>query len=340
MHEVLVTSDQHLGYDNSNIIDFSRFLDYIYSRKDGIESFVILGDFVDMWRRDVSGLFLEHFNIINKLLTLRSIGITIYFITGDHDYHLLKLKDHSYPFEFLAYLNLPSASSSNLKYNFKHGWEFDLEQNPLVMEALCHNMSDTAGHARSSTAANNILQITKDYFNKDIKEVINFHGGINGYLEHLETSPELRLKQFLSDVERRAYSAVNDGEILIFGHTHRPFVSIDHKLVNTGSWVSDAPINNTFVSLEGKEIKLFQFRDHTITDITNIVTGTLEQTLTSLTNNLNMFDNISDQFRSLTGKTDSQPVQSRCKHCVKGTKLASVSRRICSHNNDTNHQRK
>jgi UDP-2,3-diacylglucosamine pyrophosphatase LpxH len=78
MSKILVTSDQHLGYGNSCVNDFKRFLDYISSTRDDVDSFVILGDFVDMWRRDASGLFLEHSDIVNKLLSLRSIGIRIY----------------------------------------------------------------------------------------------------------------------------------------------------------------------------------------------------------------------------------------------------------------------
>ena len=45
---IIVTSDKHLGYTNSNSGDFLEFLTEISKRKD-ITDFVILGDFIDMW---------------------------------------------------------------------------------------------------------------------------------------------------------------------------------------------------------------------------------------------------------------------------------------------------
>jgi UDP-2,3-diacylglucosamine pyrophosphatase LpxH len=274
MSKIVVTSDQHLGYEHSNVSDFVNFLDYILERND-VQSLVLLGDLVDMWRRDVSGLFLCFSEITKKLLDLQNYKkIDIYIVAGNHDYHLLKLQAQDYKFHFYQELS-PAASdwpivkmSGNKKYVFKHGWEFDLAQHPLVMEALCHNMSDEAGHARSSIY--NILQIAKDQFDRGLKEIIDFHDQRDGYVQNLLLTPEERLKPYLSDVEKKAYSTVNADETLIFGHTHRPFISSDGKLLNTGSWVSDAEFHNTFVEVEDKETKLFQFIDkQTIKDLTD-----------------------------------------------------------------------
>jgi len=270
MPKIIVTSDQHLGYVNSNVDDFKKFLEYISSIKNEIESLVILGDFVDMWRRDASGLFLENSDIVSKLLALRSAGIKIYFIAGNHDYHVLRLLHHSYPFEFRQDLLLPTKSGK-LNYKFRHGWEYDLAQQPPIMEMLCHNMSDDTGGALSNLY--NILLHLKDHFS-NISDLIDYHGGKEGYIKHLMTKPEDRLQPFLSDVERKAYRDVKDGERLLFGHTHRPFVSRDLKLINTGSWVKDQQtinINfNSFAELDGDQIKLMSFKDvGEVIDITN-----------------------------------------------------------------------
>lgn len=268
MSKIVITSDQHLGYEHSNVNDFVNFLDFILARND-VQSLVLLGDLIDMWRRDVSGLFLCFSEITKKLLELRDSRKTdVYIVAGNHDYHLLKLQTKDYKFRF--YQELPSLPptfndgsitkiSANRKYIFKHGWEFDLAQHPLVMEALCHNMSDTAGHARSSIY--NILQIAKDQFDEELKEIIDFHNERKGYVQNLLLPPEERLKSYLGDVEKKAYASVNEGETLVFGHTHRPFISSDGKVINTGSWVADAEIHNTFVEIEDKEAKVFQFID-------------------------------------------------------------------------------
>lgn len=270
MSKIIVTSDQHLGYENSNVDDFRRFLKYISSIKNDVESFVILGDFVDMWRRDASGVFLEYSDIVNTLLALRSAGINIYFIAGNHDYHALRLLHHSYPFEFRQDLVLPTTSGK-LNYRFRHGWEYDLAQQPPIMEMLCHNMSDDTGGALSNLY--NIMLHLKDHFS-NISDLIDFHGGKEGYIKHLMTKPEERLQPFLSDVERKAYHDVKYAERLVFGHTHRPFVSRDLKLVNTGSWVRDQQTNNanynTFAEIDGDQIKLMHMKEVSgIIDITN-----------------------------------------------------------------------
>jgi UDP-2,3-diacylglucosamine pyrophosphatase LpxH len=276
MSKIIVTSDQHLGYEHSYVNDFNNFLDYISTRSD-VESLVLLGDIVDMWRRDVSGLFLAYSDVVKRLLDLRdSKKINIYIVAGNHDYHLLKLQSQDYKFEFYQELytsnDAPTAITTkpieNRKYIFKHGWEFDLAQHPLIMEAMCHNMSDEAGQSRSSVY--NILQIAKDHFDKDLKEIIEFHDqNNNGYVENLLLPPEQRLKPYLGDVERKAYSSTKEGETLIFGHTHRPFVGSDKTVINTGSWVSEAKFHNTYVELDEKGMKLFQFVNNSnIEDLT------------------------------------------------------------------------
>jgi hypothetical protein len=74
-------------------------------------------------------------------------------VAGNHDYHLLKLQSQDCKFEFYeelftsndAHTAIRMKPVENKKYIFKHGWEFDLAQHPLIMEAMCHNMSDAAG---------------------------------------------------------------------------------------------------------------------------------------------------------------------------------------------------
>ena len=112
MSKFVVTSDQHLGYENSNADDFKNFLDYIFTKRDDIQSLILLGDLVDMWRRDASGIFLEFSWMINQLSNVRNNKkIEIYIVAGNHDYHLLKLHDSSYQFKF--YQKLPDSLSSS-----------------------------------------------------------------------------------------------------------------------------------------------------------------------------------------------------------------------------------
>ncbi len=96
----------------------------------------------------------------------------------------------------------------------------------------------------------------------ELKDIIVRHGGPDGYLNHIQLTPEQRLVSSFTDVENRAFNDLKPGEILIFGHTHRPFISDNGRLANSGSWVREATITNTFLELDGSgEARLFSFKD-------------------------------------------------------------------------------
>ncbi len=252
MGKVVVASDIHLGYVNSDVDAFSSFLDSLSAREE-VDTFVVLGDFVDMWRRDASGVFLESHDILEKMLRLRP-RMDVYFVAGNHDYHLLQLKGHRYPIEALPNLVLDRGT---VRYRMVHGWEFDPEQQPLVMDLLCRNFSDAEGQLESGVYA----ELEK--LGGEVESLLEGHKGSRD-VNHLMQPPEERLKATITDVERRAFESRQQGEILIFGHTHRPFVSEGGIVANTGSWVTDAPIHNTYVELDGSSVGLFTLGGHEI----------------------------------------------------------------------------
>ena len=265
---ILAVSDIHLGYSQSNVDEFDAFLQTTIGRTD-VDTLVILGDFVDMWRRDISGLFLENHQILQSLLTLQQKK-TVHVVAGNHDYHLLKLDDHEYPLEFKKELTLPG---NGVTYVFKHGYEFDSEQQELFMELLCDNTSDEGGQIMSAiwtmlTSRGQTLEL--------IKDLIESHTTKEKYLEHLLTPPKDRLSTTpgttFGEVEKKAAQSVQEGQLLVFGHTHRPFVSPTQNLVNTGSWVNDEETYNTYVELDGKNIRLMRYGQGDITkEMTRIV---------------------------------------------------------------------
>ena len=82
----------------------------------------------------------------------------------------------------------------------------------------------------------------------------------------LQLPPEERLIETLDGVEKKARSSVQSGEVLVFGHTHRPFINEAENLVNVGSWVTTVPVHNTYCRLEEGKPKLFVFQGKEITD--------------------------------------------------------------------------
>jgi UDP-2,3-diacylglucosamine pyrophosphatase LpxH len=259
--KVIIASDQHLGYQNSDKASFKQFLNQLQDDAT-VTDFVLLGDVVDMWRRDASGVYLENKDILESVTMLQQ-KMNIYYVAGNHDFHVLRLQDHGYPFTFLENLTIPDG---NWTYIFKHGWEFDLEQQPPLMEALCRVMSDEAGNFESGTWAT----LTRDW--SDLKywlfsTILRFEKEkIREKAEHLQINPEKRLQNTIGPIEKRACASVQPGQILVFGHTHRPFVNKRENVVNSGSWVTDALIHNTYVELEDGKPRLFVFPGQEITD--------------------------------------------------------------------------
>jgi len=275
---IVAVSDIHLGYSNSNEDEFDAFLKEMANRSD-VDTLVILGDCFDMWRRDVSGLFQENHEIFQSILALKQ-KTDIHYVAGNHDFHLLNLTNHKYPLVFEKDLTL---QGNGITYMFKHGWEFDDEQFPPVMEALCDNFSDEGGQIRSDIW--NVITSVSNKMGQDIgsvKDVVKRNCGKlecifnihkEEYLQRLMTPPAKRVSAAFGSVEEKAAKSIKEGELLVFGHTHRPFVSPSQNLVNTGSWVSDEKTFNTWVEIDGTNMRLMQFG---VGDITAAFTTTIQ----------------------------------------------------------------
>jgi UDP-2,3-diacylglucosamine pyrophosphatase LpxH len=258
--KVIVTSDHHLGYANADKAAFNEFLDTL-SRESDVTHVVLLGDVVDMWRRDASGVFLEHHDTVAKLLALKSKGVQVFYVAGNHDYHVVNLVNPAYPLTFLKELIL---SDGPVNYRFVHGYEFDPEQKVPLMAFLCRVMSDTKGAFESNLWVDShnlksiFSKIEPSFLEPDIAKIT----------KRLHRPPEDRLKESLDKINATACNNVKPGEVLIFGHTHAPFVNKAENVVNTGSWVKDAAVHNTYVELSGGKPRLFVFGGHEITERT------------------------------------------------------------------------
>ena len=279
----LCVSDVHLGYENSNVDDFNSFLGEVAGRTD-VENFVVLGDCVDLWRRDVSGIFLELNETVQLLLKIKSNNVPVYFLVGNHDYHLLKLEGHKYPFAFQKELRL---EISDVSYVFKHGWEFDPIQHEETCERLCHNLSDTGGEERTElwSRITSIDGVAKHIHGliKDIPSVARKSGIFDResaetkYMQLVTAPPSERFKKEGLDVrmvERHARDSLKEGEVLVFGHTHVPFVTPDKRMINTGSWIKEESVFNTYAEIDGKNVRLMQYRKG---DISEFVTKAVDK---------------------------------------------------------------
>ena len=249
--KVIVTSDHHLGYSNSDKGSFNAFLDELAQQND-VTHFVLLGDVVDMWRRDASGVFLEAHDTIGKILALKTKGVQVFYVAGNHDYHVLDLTNPAYPVQFSKELVL---NDGPVTYRLVHGYEFDPEQKIPFMAFLCRVMSDTGGALENQlwtdfNSLNNIFSKIEPSFVK---------ADIAALAERLQRRPEDRLKGSIDHINSTACQQVKPGEVLIFGHTHVPFVNKAENVANTGSWVKDSSPYDTYVELTDGKPRLFTY---------------------------------------------------------------------------------
>lgn len=263
--KIVVISDLHLGTDKCDSSALDRFLDWLRDEPE-VTDLVLLGDIVDMWRRDASGVFLENREMIGKLLSLQP-RITLHYVAGNHDHHVQHLKNvkeyFRYPFEFATELIINDGPYT---YRFIHGHELEYgtrDEDPMmymVIEALCRVMSDGEGSFEDEVWG----LVTKTW-----SEISYFFAAITLRkkrqvklaVRRLQSDPQVRLEDTRKEIEKRALRrhGGRTNEVLIFGHTHHPFINEQENVANSGSWVTSAPVHNTYVVLAEGKPRLFVF---------------------------------------------------------------------------------
>jgi UDP-2,3-diacylglucosamine pyrophosphatase LpxH len=265
----VVISDTHLGYEKCDRTALNDFIDTLANDPE-LTDLVLLGDIVDMWRRDASGVFLEGRQIIDKILGLPK-RIDVHYVAGNHDYHVLDLKNSKqyfrYPIVFTKELAIPDGQYT---YRFMHGYEFEYRDDSLkylLMDVLCRVLSDEGG-----SFIDDIWGLfTKSWTDLSFILTTIFHRSkkrdVTETAAMLRQSPEKRLLNTMQDVDKEALKeqAKKPNEILVYGHTHRPFINSQENLVNSGSWVTDADVHNTYVVLKEGKPSLFVFGKGEIT---------------------------------------------------------------------------
>jgi len=251
--KVVVTSDHHLGSATADKEAFNAFLD-VLQNDDKLTHFVLLGDVVDMWRRDAAGVFLENHDTISKVFALQSRGVKVYYLAGNHDYHVLNLQLPSYPFRFLSELEIPDGP---VTYRFVHGHNYDPEQKEHIIALLCRTMSDNLGNFESNlwTNLNHFEEVLEKY------PIIGSKSEVRELVDRLRRRPEERLQSSIDKINEIACKDAKPNQILVFGHTHAPFINKTENVVNSGSWVKDAKIHNTYVEISEGKPRLYVFGD-------------------------------------------------------------------------------
>lgn len=253
---IIVVSDVHLGYEYCNAGDFLNFLDNCISHE--IDHLILLGDVFEFWRRNNADIILDKVNtdIIARLGDPRIKKV--HYVIGNHDYYMLNLYERrineGQPFPFTISKSL-RLTDGGKKFFFIHGYELEVLANlePLTIEAY-ESLSERLCMAKD-TLGGYITSLWNLWKNRSV-----FAAKI-GYIE----KPPAERKG-ISKADRLATSpgaylflGKMPDEILVYGHTHRPYVSEDGMVVNTGSWVSEKGKDrrfNTYLKIEDGRFEL------------------------------------------------------------------------------------
>jgi UDP-2,3-diacylglucosamine pyrophosphatase LpxH len=290
---IFAVSDVHLGYRdqrNQNILcnkaEFNTFLNEIRDKK-LCNRLIICGDFLDMWRRDLAGVILENVDTLNLLYELKEFHeIDINFVVGNHDYYLRRFKeeDFAYEFSFHPGLKLVDSNEEKREYWFLHGDEFDFILNEIFYDPLCLANDDLGQLAEMAWQIylqglnwfERIINIIKG-FQKALKEPLipaetRFGKNVlDMILAQPRNSSVLMQLLGIDDFPPTEAEAIkwakqqSNLSMLVFGHTHQPFVHIEgnKSIGNTGSWVtaSNPERNLTYIMIKGHQQSLCTFTD-------------------------------------------------------------------------------
>ena len=219
--KIICVSDIHLGYAKSESEAFRAFLNDLPSLNP--DYFIILGDFVELWRRSIAATLLEFSDIIAKVKELNK-QMEVVLIAGNHDWHFMRMgrnpEMYSPPFRFKEFY---SIHLDGFFYSFKHGHQYD---------PVCRY-----------TRPNNVLCYTPD----DTLEFIDLLSGF--WLREIWKKPKLisarirdpgyvnKLPAMIDLIRSRAREDRHANEFLVHGHSHQPLLDIDNMYADTGCWV-------------------------------------------------------------------------------------------------------
>lgn len=242
----IVVSDIHLGAENSNK---DKFIDFIGNLEGDVERIVLLGDIFDFWRRDPVGVLLENIDIVQKLMCLEP-KTNVVFVVGNHDFHLIRFTQSYFGVTFDLNYDL-SLEYGDTRYRFIHGHQLEnkrfgtLEIYEAFADILCMAGDDVGKVA--DTIWEKIGKSDNIWYK--ILSLLGFRSHpsnphpkitlpwVNEKIGELLLKPE---KRDLEKLEEYAIELINEkykGEFLVYGHTHDPFMKMEKKIANSGSWV-------------------------------------------------------------------------------------------------------
>ena len=178
---IIAVSDLHLGDPASNRSGFTSFIEeFLKPRCNEITDLVLLGDILDLWRRNSSSVILENLDILNDVCGL---GFQVHYIVGNHDFIMkefnLGREDLTSPEEFtctpknMAVGEIRILESGGKKFRFIHGHQMDYWYALPFYEAFSRAMCNVTEEVEELSSVWNVLQRQEGGFSSFISKRIH-----------------------------------------------------------------------------------------------------------------------------------------------------------------------
>jgi len=244
---IVAVSDAHLGMKGAKENEFTDFIEYLKDRE--IEHLVLLGDIIEIWRRDFTEAVTDFSGTMTYISRMLK-GTQIHYIAGNHDYSLLHLDGalkNYLPFNIEKQVVIRSKEQ---EFFFFHGYQLEVLCSPYyksmkMYESFCDHMC-LAGD-NTGIAADKLwdIMLSKRSLLSSLK---NFPKEPKSAIMSMRQPPEIRIRDYqktkifrpirelASTDTRHLMLDVHPEQYLIYGHTHEAYVDDDKMVANTGSW--------------------------------------------------------------------------------------------------------
>ncbi|MDX2003445.1 MAG: UDP-2,3-diacylglucosamine diphosphatase [Chitinophagales bacterium] len=249
--DVLVISDVHLGTYGCNAAELNEYLRSVKPK-----TLVLNGDIIDIWQFNKNYWPKEHMETIQIFLDFLKQGVTVYYVTGNHDELMRK-------FSGFIMGNLHLVDKVVLNLDGKRAW---------IFHGDVFDFSVNYGKWIAKFAGKSYDQIIK--VNRFINFLLVKMGRERVSLSKRIKNSVKRAVKFVSDYEMvAAQHAIDQGyDYVICGHIHQPQQKVftngkgSVTYLNSGDWIE----NLTALEYHNGEWKLYSHIDELVHSLDEI----------------------------------------------------------------------
>ncbi len=225
--ELIVISDVHLGTYGCHAEELLKYLKSIQPK-----TVILNGDIIDIWQFKKHYWPKSHMKVIKHIIGWITDGVTVYYITGNHDEMLRRFENFS--INSFTIVNKVVLELDNKKAWFFHGDVFDV----TMQHSKWLTKLGATGYDLLILLNNSINRISKSLGKEKIslsKKIKNSVKGAVKYINNFElTASEIAIE--------------NEYNYVVCGHIHQPKIK-EYKnkngqvtYLNSGDWIENLTV--------------------------------------------------------------------------------------------------